>query len=1022
MKRILIASVSILVVLFAGLLVAPSFFDWNQYKPQASQMIKDKTGIDVALNGDLKIAIFPTPYAYVNDVVVKSPKAEQYENIATLQRLDLHLAVGPLLSGKVEMTSLELVKPAIFIETFADGSQNWKTAQIEALMSGDKMDDAAQGEQAAPDQGAMDSVSLNNLGISDGRIALYDHKAGAEQVFENINLDVKADTLSGPFAVDGGIILSGRSVKFNAKTGRLSGSASSVPLNAEVRIMPDDVTVKYSGVVDLEGAFEVQGETQIVSSNIASVLAQMGVASPVLKDAALDAKGILTASAEKFSFRNAAINIGQGRFQGSVDGALNPMSLALDLQSTQPAFGSFVDIPELAKAQNIAFKGVLGSENGATVVRDMSLTLDDTQLSGALVFKPGADKSKPSLAINIASERFDANKFMAQSGSKGVSSGASSASKGGDLKSTLSGIDIPVNLDFNVSLKEGRYDKYSFEGVSAKGTVNGNAINIAQLSVNNFAQSKINLVGKVDNYKTLSGVDGTLSVSSPNIRALADALAVDVAALPADLQSLDLALQGKGSADAMDVTANVKALNGEVIASGGVGNLLGTMTISDLDVQIKHPNVNKALDIVSPGSGTFADFNKPLDFYVKVAKNDKGYNLSGIKANIAGIAAEGSAGMDLSGARPNITADLKLGDVTIGNKVAGGSSAGAGESAPAAKGWSREAIDSSWMKAFDFTVNVAAKSINYQGWNMAQPVLKAALNNGTMTLEQLQAGLYDGQVNLSGTMKQANANTGYAVNGTANLRDVSLEPLVGSLTGNRILKGRGLISADVDVSAGGISPASLVNSINGKGVTAGKEIVLTGFDLARFARALSSETKPGDTVLGVWKSASKGGSTEFDTMDGEFTISEGIVNISKLDLDGPKALMTTAGHANIPQFTIATTHEITLKEEDIPPFKIEISGPLNNPANTFGQGVLNDYISRKVERKLQDLLSDKLGDKLGLSKPAPVAPVPPADGTEGAPSDNGATAQPQPQQQQQQSPAEVKPEEAIKGLLKGLLR
>src|SRR5690606_25014728 len=113
----------------------------------------------------------------------------------------------------------------------------------------------------------------------------------------------------------------------------------------------------------------------------------------------------------------------------------------------------------------------------------------------------------------------------------------------------------------------------------------------------------------------------------------------------------------------------------------------------------------------------------------------------------------------------------------------------------------------------------------------------------------------------------------------------------------------------------------------------------------------------------------------FDTLDGAFTINEGVVNLQKMDLDGTQAKIATRGTVDLPRWMLATTHEITLYERtDIPPFKININGPLDNPGQTFAQGVLNDYINRKVERKIQNLITDKLGDKLGLPK-AQQAPV-----------------------------------------------
>ena len=173
----------------------------------------------------------------------------------------------------------------------------------------------------------------------------------------------------------------------------------------------------------------------------------------------------------------------------------------------------------------------------------------------------------------------------------------------------------------------------------------------------------------------------------------------------------------------------------------------------------------------------------------------------------------------------------------------------------------------------------------------------------------------------------------------------------------------------------------------------GKNIVMEGFDLTKFANAMSAESRPGETVQGLFGSATKGGTTSFDTLDGAFNINQGIIDITKLDLDGKLNSLTTVGTVNLPAWTLKTAHTITVKPtvegaEPIPPFTVNISGSLSNPTNTLGQGILSDYLNRKIQRKVGNLIEDKFGKELedkglggllqGLTgqKPAPKAPTP----------------------------------------------
>ncbi|HBU97705.1 AsmA family protein, partial [Thalassospira lucentensis] len=61
MKKILAVIGAVLVVLIAALLIIPSLIDWNGYKAQVSQAVRDATGRELVINGDLSMSLIPSP-------------------------------------------------------------------------------------------------------------------------------------------------------------------------------------------------------------------------------------------------------------------------------------------------------------------------------------------------------------------------------------------------------------------------------------------------------------------------------------------------------------------------------------------------------------------------------------------------------------------------------------------------------------------------------------------------------------------------------------------------------------------------------------------------------------------------------------------------------------------------------------------------------------------------------------------------------------------------------------------------
>jgi uncharacterized protein involved in outer membrane biogenesis len=1015
MKRVFIAFVSLVLVLGVALVVGPNFLDWNQYKAQVVELAKKQAGLDVELKGDLKIAIFPSPYAYVNDVSVQSPAGSQkYETLAQLERLDLNLELMPLLSGNIVLSSVNLVNPQISLEILADGTQSWQTPEIKNLM--------AQKNEGAPtdavqDSSAFPNLVLNNVQIDGGKIALFDHKSQKETIVDDLNVILSADSLAGPFLVRGGFGFEGRRFNFDAKTGRLSADNDVIPLDLSAQIDPDNVRIQYSGVVAKSGALDLQGNAQVTLADVSAFLNNNN--GFVQKNEATIA-GTLSLKNGSFSLNDMASKIGESDIQGSIKGQISPLEIDVDLKAPDLAMKSISDLPALAQITSASIKGKIKNDNKGFGIDGAQIALNDSKINGDIFYTPASNSKRARLDVDIKAPQLDFDLLTPpeQRGGSRNSSGLA------DVKKSVSEFSLPLDVAFKVDIDAGRYAPYSFKGLKAEGEIGENALSLTSFSVASFADAAIIANGKIGDIKNISGLDLRLSAKSQNFKALADLLKIDSSGLPKDLGSADVAIQIEGEAKAMAVTANIKALNGEIIAAGTVSDPLGALEISALTLQIKHRNMNEAMRILSSRSGQYDTLNKPMDVFAVVDKSNDGYVLKDIKADMAGISVEGQLSLDLDGTRPFMRGDLKMGDINIqsaGNSNKAGNSSAA--SAPAGSRWSREALNNAWMTSFDYELSIAAKSLNYEGWALSNPVMKSNLSNGLLNLESLAGGLYQGTINLAGTLKPAGNAGGYTIDGDAKLSRVSLEPLVEALAGNQIIQGRGLVDLETSVRASGISPAALVYSLKGQGTTNGETFVLEGFDLVRFGNALSDETKPGDTVSGIWKGATKGGTTEFDTMVGSFTINEGVVNISKLDLDGPRVFLNTKGNVDLPRFYISTEHMVTLKGENIPPpFPIKISGPLDNPTQTFTQGVLDDYISRKINRKLEGFLSDKLGLPGQKQQPAPAQPVQPVS----SPEQNGAI-QPEPQPapepipvpQQQQ---EIKPEEAIKGLLKGLLQ
>ena len=959
MKRALLAIPVILITLLAVLLVAPGFMDWNQYKDQAQTQIKKITGHDVALNGDLSLAIIPAPAFYAEDVVVKAPQGFK-KDIAKLERLDISVALMPLLSGEVVVNALTLVEPHVTLETGAQGRPNWKTAEIEALMNKEKPAPKAGEGQVAQ------AISLEDISIQDGSFLNINN--GKTTEINGINLNVKADTLQGPFNVNGSLNFAGEPVEFDGWAGAIEPGAQSLSLKGNAKMKKNGADITYAGVVGLVAPFELQGETEIKVASLPDAAKSYGFNSANLK-------GILTTSAEKISLKNATLVSGGQSFTGDVNAGLKPLSVTGKFKGS--------DIVDLDK--------LLPASKGA-----------------------GFDPNKPGAA----------------------------------LPQTLS-LPKMANMAVSFDLPGVIYKKQVYSGVTLGLTKKDKTFNIQ------FAANDIPGKGKIDldadlfyAAKSLSEKTGqevysepalgiTLKGQSQNAAQLLQALGgqeipVKSAAFDVNAALTTSTLQVKNSAVTLDKkqytlagTLQNSTVDADVGVAGGSLNVKGKLdgtSLKDMAVAFKHQNLAEALQSFSGASSPNKMLAQPIDFAAKIDQSGKVYKLADMRTKLGKSEITGDVTYDASGTKPALKGVLRAGDlVFIGaggpaaaNATAGGGSGGSGGTATGAR-WSNERIDTAWLDAMNADIDIAAKSIKYNTWDLSSPSLKFTLQNGALEVSELKSGLYGGSFSGSGSAKAADGGP-LSITAKTDMSKIPVEQLVKSFVGNKIIQGTGMVNLKADISTTGTTQATMISGLKGSGTTTGSDLVLEGFDLTRFAEAMSEETKAGDSLLGLWKGSTKGGSTAFDTMGGTFTINQGVVNITKLDLDGPEAFLATKGNVALPPWTIQTAHTITLKERtDVPPFTINISGSLSNPGQTFAQGAIQDYLSRKATRKLEKLLGEKLGLPTAQQQPAQPAPE------QVAPSGGAEPAQ-QPAQQQPAQQEELKPEDVINDVLKGFLQ
>jgi|GEM_PF-1027923 len=1036
MKRFFAFAFSLLFLIIAAGIIVPSFIDWSAYKDQAAQAVREKTGLDMDIKGSVGFSIVPTPRFYVEQASLNKAEDVEKTSLISFERLEVNLELAPLFSKQVKVSSLTLVKPQITLEKLKNGKLNIMTPEIEALSKGSKEEGGDDNTAQIGTQTSAFDISLDEIQIKEGVFIYADQQAGTQTKIQNINLDLSAQSLTGPFEAQGSVFYEGRALNIDAKVGRYDLQNKLISPKVKLVLQPGDVTLDYDGVVSLEGenGVSLQGQTKIYIGDISKTLAQFNIKPQQagIKSGAFEAKGLLTADAKALSYKNIALNLNGQTLKADVNVGLSPLSYELSIGVPKD---SQIDLAALL-TKSYGFKKadmdikIVGKKQ-KTTIKSASIKLDDMNVTLSGSYEAPKNK-RPQLSLNAKLTKLDYDKLIAK-----IPGSSSRTSQGKyDSPQGKNSVELPIDINLTASIDELIWQKKTLKGIKTKVKLAQNRVTVNSLTVQNIGGAKLKASGEVKDLTAFAGITAYLDLDSSNIKELAKWLDIDASTWPKNVKKANVKVKATGSAKALDITANIAFMDAKLIASGSINDPLNKPALNNLELQIKHKNMAQAVQLLSGAEVKDKNLQKPLDFYAKVSQNGQVYTLEEIKGDLSGISVEGNAKLDMSGKIPDVEADLDFGTVTLQsvvNKKASVSN-GSGKRAhtSGAQRWSKQAINTGAFHVANLDIDVSAKAINYGAWPLSAPKMTLKLKNGTLNISDLSASVFGGQVSSSSNVQVAKEDRAplYFENKSA-FKDVDLGKLSKALVGTEIVDISGTGSLDLNLKSSGVSPAALVYDLGGQGKVTGSDILLKGVDVAKFVRALSDDTKPGDTLVGIWKGSTKGGQTQFKTLDGAFTIQNGVVNISSMTLDGATAKVETKGQIDLPRWTLSTKHPMSVKSTDnegaeVPSFEVSFKGPLDNPSQTFGQGLLQDYLQRKIQRKLDKLFGNSKKDESSANSAVEPNSNPEASGAETSPNQNsGSNISPAPQPAPPQDPEDVLKdvaEDALKGLLQDLLR
>jgi AsmA protein len=164
------------------------------------------------------------------------------------------------------------------------------------------------------------------------------------------------------------------------------------------------------------------------------------------------------------------------------------------------------------------------------------------------------------------------------------------------------------------------------------------------------------------------------------------------------------------------------------------------------------------------------------------------------------------------------------------------------------------------------------------------------LRGGHLVVTIGEAQAYGGVI--KGSLSLANFNAGVDVKSQLQFTDVDLESCLGQLFGLHRLEGKGNIAFAVEGS--GDSVLGVTRSLNGTASLIGEKGAIAGLNVEQLLRRLERRPLSGGGEF-------RTGSTPFDKIAMTLKITQGMVTVEDVKIDGSAVRLALAGSASIPE-------------------------------------------------------------------------------------------------------------------------
>lgn len=377
---------AVLLLVAAALAYVLVFFDPNTHKQQLERLVRDQTGREFSLPGELKLRLYPWLAIEVGRATLGNAPGFGAEPMMEFDHARLGVKLLPLLHREIEIGAVTVESPTIRLGVDATGRDNWSD-----------LGKSKANEPATPAAGAP-NFSVASVRIVNGSLHYVDRKGGTEVAVRSLNLETGALQPGQPFDLQlAGTVQESKTLTIGLD---LRGRATLNTDASRYQLASPVIKLQLTG-----GGFPAAGLP--VELRFASADADLNAQTLDLPGMEVRAAGAQLSG----SLRGAKI-VDAPSFSG-------PVQLAnVSLRDLLDKFGTKLPVTrDPAVFGAFSFSGTLAASAKAVMLSGLKLRFDDTTATGRAGI---SDLDTTALAFDLKLDRVNADRYLAPAPAAGA--------------------------------------------------------------------------------------------------------------------------------------------------------------------------------------------------------------------------------------------------------------------------------------------------------------------------------------------------------------------------------------------------------------------------------------------------------------------------------------------------------------------------------------------------------------------------------------------------------------------------